>query len=373
MHPRTNPLSERPSSPPALFPAGLVCGVLRISGVLGIGGTGTVFEAVDERDGTAVAVKAIPHDAVLRQRAVREAAVAGRLDHPHVVRLRDVLEDDEYVYVVSELIDGGDLATALRSNRLSDASLLRIAAAICDALDCAHAAASCIATSSPPTCCLGVTGACAWPTSGSPRWPSRMRPSTSACSARSRTWRPRPAPARAPAPPADVWAVGVLLYEALSGANPFRARRPGELRELHAEGARPLGEVRPDLPRPVQRACMRSLSASPRRRPSAAALREVLLAGADALESGRDDSNVVPLRRPGAPPRTRTRPSLPSACPPARAAPAGLAPASAAHGRRRCTRRLGAGGDRGGRRSRDRRGPRRRTRPPRRPRRAVPL
>ena len=312
MHPRTNPLSERPSSPPALFPAGLVCGVLRISGVLGIGGTGTVFEAVDERDGTAVAVKAIPHDAVLRQRAVREAAVAGRLDHPHVVRLRDVLEDDEYVYVVSELIDGGDLATALRSNRLSDASLLRIAAAICDALDCAHAAGIIHRDVKPANVLLGRDGSVRLADFGIAALAEPDATIDERLLGTLSYMAPEACAGARPAPPADVWAVGVLLYEALSGANPFRARRPGELRELHAEGARPLGEVRPDLPRPVQRACMRSLSASPRRRPSAAALREVLLAGADALESGRDDSNVVPLRRPGAPPRTRTRPTLPT-------------------------------------------------------------
>ena len=53
---------------PALFPSGVVCDRFRIDGVLGVGGTGTVFRALDLEREEIVALKAIPHDATLRRR-----------------------------------------------------------------------------------------------------------------------------------------------------------------------------------------------------------------------------------------------------------------------------------------------------------------
>src|SRR5262249_31154199 len=98
---------------PALFPSGVILDRFEVLSVLGIGGTGTVFRAYDRERTHEVAVKAIPQDATLRQRARREASVGSRLEHPHVVELLELLEDDEYVYVISQLVDGGDLASAL--------------------------------------------------------------------------------------------------------------------------------------------------------------------------------------------------------------------------------------------------------------------
>ena len=107
---------------PALFPSGVVCDRFRIDGVLGVGGTGTVFRALDLEREEIVALKAIPHDATLRQRARREASVAGKLRHPNVVRLRSVHEDGQYVYIASDIVEGVDLAGALRQGQLGDAA-----------------------------------------------------------------------------------------------------------------------------------------------------------------------------------------------------------------------------------------------------------
>ena len=90
-----------------------------------------------------------------------------------------------------------------------------------------------------------------------------------------------------PTPATDVWAVGVMVYEALTGANPFRARTPDELRERHRHPPRSLGDLRPDLPRALAAACARALESHPRRRPSAAAFARVLSAAADAHRAAR--------------------------------------------------------------------------------------
>ncbi len=75
-----------------------------------------------------------------------------------------------------------------------------------------------------------------------------------------------------------------MVYEALTGANPFRARTPDELRERHKHQPRSLGDLRPDLPRSLAAACARALESQPRRRPSATAFARVLAAAADAIE-----------------------------------------------------------------------------------------
>jgi hypothetical protein len=75
-----------------------------------------------------------------------------------------------------------------------------------------------------------------------------------------------------------------MVYEALTGANPFRARTPDELRERHKHPPRSLGDLRPDVPRSLAAACARALESNPRRRPSATALSRVLSAAADAIE-----------------------------------------------------------------------------------------
>ena len=72
-----------------------------------------------------------------------------------------------------------------------------------------------------------------------------------------------------PTPATDVWAVGVMVYEALTGANPYRARTPDELRERHKHPPRSLGDLRPDLPRAAGgrlRPCARVAAAPPAER-----------------------------------------------------------------------------------------------------------
>src|SRR6202035_4890679 len=77
-------------------------------------------------------------------------------------------------------------------------------------------------------------------------------------------------------PAADVWAVGVMLWEALAGRHPFwRGSMLETARSIEA-GARPLGELRPDLPQRLLRLGDSALSTNPARRPTARELRDAL-------------------------------------------------------------------------------------------------
>ncbi len=133
-----------------------------------------------------------------------------------------------------------------------------------------------------------------------------------------------------PTPSADIWSIGVMLYEAMTGANPFRSRSPAELADRHGERPRPLAEVRPDLGKPLATACARALSRDPRRRPTAASLAAVLETAADRLEAP-SSAPVVELRpRTPSPSRSIAAPRLPR--PSLRLPHVSLAPSAASLG-----------------------------------------
>ena len=268
-----------------------------------------------------MALKAIPHDATLRQRARREASVAGKLRHPNVVRLRSVHEDGQYVYIASDIVEGMDLAGALRQGQLGDTALLRVASAVCDGLSHAHDNGVVHRDVKPANVLLGRDGTVRVLDFGiasldepDATVDDRMLGTLSYMA-------PETCQGARPTPATDVWAVGVMVYEALTGANPFRARTPEELRERHRHPPRSLAELRPDLPRALAAAVARALESHPRRRPRAEAFGRVLAAAADTIEhpgarearSGGDGRSRR-ISRPALPrvPKLASLPALPS-------------------------------------------------------------
>jgi serine/threonine protein kinase len=117
----------------------------RVEGRLGHGGMATVFLAHDRKLDRPVAIKLLADnlagDEEVRARFTREARLAARLDHPNVVQVYDVGEDDDRPYIVMELVEGGTLGDRLDRRRralpLDEAvPLLR---QMCDGLGHAHA------------------------------------------------------------------------------------------------------------------------------------------------------------------------------------------------------------------------------------------
>ncbi len=116
-------------------------GHLRVTGVLGSGGMGDVYRAIDERLNRTVALKVIRADRRLsvdaRGRFLREARTLSALDHPNICRIHEYIEAEEGDFLVLELIDGVTLERAIERG-MSRARKLRIAVEICDALAAAH-------------------------------------------------------------------------------------------------------------------------------------------------------------------------------------------------------------------------------------------
>ena len=111
--------------------------------LLGRGGMGVVYEAEQPALERTVAIKILPPeiaggDGELAERFRREAAVLARLDHPHIVTIYDFGERGGFIYFVMEYVHGTDLAQRMAAGQIPREESLRIAGDICDALHYSH-------------------------------------------------------------------------------------------------------------------------------------------------------------------------------------------------------------------------------------------
>jgi hypothetical protein len=288
--------------------AGLLLGRYRTLRPLGTGGSGSVWLALDERTGREVALKVVSRDGIAGDRAEREAAVAARLRHPSCQRTIGLTSDDRHVYIVSEYVPGRTLRDVLRAGELPETAAIEAAAQILQALAHAHRRGIVHRDVKPANVLLAdgaevsarlldfglaqLAGAEALTAAG-------HIPGTLAYIS------PERLEGDAAGPASDVWAVGVMLWEALAGWHPFRARSLAATAEKIKEGAPPLGAVRKDLPRSLLASVDRALEREPARRPSAGALAEDLRRTA----GRRAPAHAPPQARPRPPawPRVAVR------------------------------------------------------------------
>src|SRR3954452_6551922 len=274
-YPRADPASEGSDGR-------VVLGRYRLLRRLGAGGFGVVWLARDERLDRVVAVKRIAvHDAAAGTRAEREAKAAGRLAHPGIVALYESGRDDGAVYLVSELVRGRTLGELMEEGALSDRDVLRVGVALCDALAHAHGRGVV-----PPDVKPGNVMVPDHPDDG-----QGVAKLTDFGVARiagedvlTRTgdvvgtlayMAPEQAEGGDAGEEADLYALALVLYEALAGVNPVRGR--GAASTARRVGARlpPLGRLRRALPLDVCGAIDRAVLPRPEQRGTLAELRAV--------------------------------------------------------------------------------------------------
>jgi phage shock protein PspC (stress-responsive transcriptional regulator) len=116
---------------------------LAVEGLIGAGAMGAVYRArqihLDRQVALKILAPALGSDPAFAARFRREARVLARLDHPHIVRLHDAGESCGWLYLVLELVDGASLREVLRTGSFSPAEALRLAPQLCEALGYAHA------------------------------------------------------------------------------------------------------------------------------------------------------------------------------------------------------------------------------------------
>ena len=134
-----------PASGPAPSPsAGTMIGPYRILAPLGAGGMGEVFRARDERLGRMVALKLLPHrwtaDPERAGRFEREAKAASSLNHPNILTVHDVLTSEHGRVIVTELVDGETLRSRIKRGPVDVPATVAIAIQVARALAVAHEA-----------------------------------------------------------------------------------------------------------------------------------------------------------------------------------------------------------------------------------------
>jgi tetratricopeptide (TPR) repeat protein/predicted Ser/Thr protein kinase len=114
----------------------------RLMQILGEGGMGTVYKAVDTRDGKTVALKVLSRQSLLdeeiKRRFLREASAGARLMHPNIVKIYEVGEEEGEHFISMELVEGRTLQQVLKQGPVNAAEVVKIGIAVGEALREAH-------------------------------------------------------------------------------------------------------------------------------------------------------------------------------------------------------------------------------------------
>ena len=258
---------------------------------LGHGAMATVDLAHDAELDRPVALKRLAEnlarDEDLERRFLREARLAARLAHPNVVRVFDVGEDDGRPFIAMEYVEGATLAELIaRRGRVPPAEAARLGTQMCAGLAAAHAAGLVHRDVKPQNLLLGTDGVLKLGDFGIAAGHEGTRLTLEGTVLGTAGYlAPEQARGERVTAAADIYAVGAVLYELLTGEP---SRTVGSLAELAADGFRSpdLASRVPEAPPELVAAVTACLSVRPEDRPpSAAALAQLLapLAEADTL------------------------------------------------------------------------------------------
>lgn len=257
-----------------------------LDAVLGHGGMGVVYKARHVKLNRPVALKMMLYGAGAtsseQARFQREAEAVAALHHPHIVPIYDVGEADGRAYYTMEFLEGGSLAKRLAGRPQPAAAAAAYSLTLAEAVQAAHDAGIVHRDLKPANVLLTADGTLKISDFGLARrldadqsltltaanvgTPSYMAPEQAL------------GKANAFSPTVDIYALGALLYEMLTGRPPFRAETAAETqRQLIAEEPVPPSRLNASVPRDLETICLKCLQKAPERRyASAAALADDL-------------------------------------------------------------------------------------------------
>ncbi|MDN3310238.1 serine/threonine-protein kinase [Microbacterium oryzae] len=275
----------------------LLDGRYRLVSRVGAGGMATVYHARDELLGRDVAVKLfrpMPDDPQSRQRRRAETQLLAALNHPSLVTLFDArVDEDDHPYLVMEYVDGPTLRDRMAAGPISRREIAETGAALADALAVVHDAGIVHRDVKPSNVLLrtaqlpGIAPSVTLADFGIAYLLDSSRITTPGTMIGTAAYiAPEQVRGEQPAPPSDIYALGLMLLEMLTGRHPFPAGTPQEVFALRLTGE---PEIPADLG-PQWRALLTAMTdREPDRRPSATEVADAARAlAAEEMERSAD-------------------------------------------------------------------------------------
>ena len=309
----------------------------RILEQIGRGGMATVWKARDELLGRLVAIKVLDESLAstprARRRFRREAEVAAQLEHPAIVPVYEAGAADDIAYLVMKLVDGETLAQRIARRLAPVDDALRVAEAAVDALGYAHARGVIHRDVTPRNIMLGAGDQVYVLDFGLARVMGRGESTSGTIPGTPAYIPPETLRGEGADPRSDLYSLGVVLYETLTGSRPFQGTRPESIAFECLHGTvDPPSRLRPELGPETDALVLRMMAREPEQRFASAAELAPELHRLRARFAGPE----------GQTPGTGRAPSVPEAPAPSGHAPpvaepsagAGIAPADGGLGRR---------------------------------------
>lgn len=241
---------------------------------LGHGAFATVYRAWDRSLQRPVAVKiargALTDDVDLAQRFLREAQSAAGLKHPGIVSVYEVGQDGEQYFIVHELIQGGTLAGLLDKNKVDDKHIAEMVSEICFALDYAHRCGIVHRDIKPANIMLDRQGHPKIADFGLATQSDSSATLTHEGDLLGTPAFMSPEQARGDhknvSEPSDIYSVGVILYQAITGKLPFDGDPASVIANVVSEEPIPPKKIRRSIPVDLQTICLKAMEKDPSRR-----------------------------------------------------------------------------------------------------------
>jgi serine/threonine protein kinase len=250
---------------------GLLNNRYQIEGRIGSGGMAEVYRARDLTLERTVAIKLLredfSEDPAFRERFRQEAKAAANLSHPNIVTIHDFGFDDKQIFIVMEYIPGTDLKTILESRgSLSVEETLPLIIQACAGVGYAHRAGLIHCDVKPHNMIVTPDQRLKVTDFGIARALASIRPQevNHVVWGSPQYFSPEQAAGLSPTPASDVYGLGVVLYEMLTGRLPFIANTAAELSHMHRMVMpTPPSQISPLIPPVLEEACLKVLSKEP--------------------------------------------------------------------------------------------------------------
>ncbi|MCM2316714.1 MAG: protein kinase [Thermoanaerobaculia bacterium] len=252
---------------------GHTVGHYRILERLGGGGMGVVYKAEDTKLGRSVALKFLPpeltRDTEARARFIQEARAAAQLDHPNICTVYDVGEaDDDRIWIAMACYEGETLRKVIDEKRLSIDEALRIAMQLAKGLSKAHSSGIVHRDIKPANAIVTPDGIVKILDFGLAKLEGASQ-ITGAGRTLGTTMYMAPEQLKGEhvGPQADIWALGVVLFELLTGQRPFRGEyEQAAVYSILNEEPSSVSAIRPEAPKALEGIVRRMLRRDPRER-----------------------------------------------------------------------------------------------------------